>query len=142
MNSNHINEIVLGDKRNRTYRDMMGRPISVGDYFVHSQARSSSVFTSIYKIVNIVDTDTPKLLGTEKDKMDGSWIRVLSWDYAYKLKAVSMNVDKRRGEVTVPPKWVRTNQPGKYDGEWCDAPLEDHKPSTISAVERIVRVDV
>lgn len=126
--------IVEGNEHARHYKDMLGQKLQVGDLFVHSSARSSSVSTHIYKVVSFVDLSYPATLGRTPDGRV-----VQSWDTAFKVKAIRMHVDRVMGAISLPPVWVSGR--GSLNGSFENLPEDQHKPSTISAVERIVRVD-
>lgn len=130
--------IIEGDPNNRAYIDMLGRPQYVGGYFAHAHAVSSSVNVYVYKIVEFIDLPRAKSIGMTPDRR-----QVQSWDAAYKVRAIRMDVDRVTGQIRLPKVYIKQPIPGNpWNGSWEHVPEDQIKPSTITAVDRIVRLDL
>lgn len=132
---NNPSDIIEGIPGRRDYRDRFGRSIRPGDYFFHVHTASSTVYPCIYKVVSFVDTSAPAVIGRTPD---GRVVK--SWDNAFKVKAIKMDFDRVLNRVVLPKLWIK-GPPPNY-GEWRNVPENQHKTTTISAVERIVRLDL
>lgn len=133
----------MGDKNNREYQDVVGKPLAEGDIIMYATASSSSVNINFSVIEDIIDLDSPAYLTTERCEGTRYGRRVESWDLAFKLRVrrvERVRGDEFRDEFTWPTKWAKDPITGDYGH--VPGSREDTKLQTIHKVERVVKVDV
>lgn len=133
-------DIVVGRPNARAYLDATGRCLNEGDFITYVTRSGSSVYVNYGKIKQIIDLDHAVYIGYgERADNASAAPRVMSWDYAYKLKIIPYEYDRVRTRWTLPTKWEKNPLTGVYGH--VEQAESDVKVRTINAVERVIRLD-
>jgi hypothetical protein len=127
----------LGDPNNRKYLDATGKGLAPGDTVLYCVAQSSSVSMRFAIIDSFVDLSHPVYL-CEKD---GN--RLETWDRAYKAKVKTLAKKDSLDPYWGVPDDVQYVPNGQgFDRIVTPQTLDDIKTNTITAVQRLVKVDI
>jgi hypothetical protein len=134
--------IIMGNRGRRNYLDATGRELHVGDFITYVTRSGSSVYVNFGRIKELIDTDSPAYVGYgERLDPNEAAPRVESWDYAFKIKLIPYEYDRMRDRWHLPTRWDYDQATGKGEHVMPDNE-DDVKVRTISAVERVIRLDL